>query len=152
MHGFFSHICMSCRGTSENQSVFPRLACSLLLNSISQIPFFDPPPSLLFSLSPPHLPLLFLSSSTPGANPGGASSSPPANYAYDNRHCWMTVVVGHAYRQEGTFLPSARIESAAHRVHVTLDKRINVFHRLAQPVINVTKVGRGGTGRGERRR
>ena len=52
----------------------------------------------------------------------------------------MTVWVGHVYREEGTFLPSAIIESRAHQIHATLDKRINVFHSLAAPVINVTKV------------
>ena len=52
----------------------------------------------------------------------------------------MTVLVGHIFREEGEFLPSAIIESQSHQIRVTLDKRINVFQLLEGPIINVTKV------------
>ena len=75
-----------------------------------------------------------------GSADSSSASSLPANYAYDNNNCRMTILVGHIFRNEGTFLPSAIIESQIHRIHVTLDKRINVFQLLEGPIINVTKV------------
>ena len=65
-----------------------------------------------------------------------------ADYAYDNNDCRMTVLVSHVFRDEGEYLPSAVIESRSHQIHVTLDKRINVFQLLDGPIINVTKVFR----------
>ena len=74
---------------------------------------------------------------------GSAVSLDPskrADYAYDNNDCRMTVLVSHVFRDEGEYLPSAVIESRSHQIHVTLDKRINVFQLLDGPIINVTKV------------